>query len=52
MLTVVKGNDKNTRTMCTFDFEHIQQINLIFLLLTLNSELLNLPIGHWMKSAK
>ena len=35
MLTVVKVNNKNTRTMsrCSiFNFEHIQQLNLIFLI--------------------
>ena len=32
-----------------FNFEHIQQINLIFLLLTLN---MYLPAGHKIKSTK
>ena len=33
----------------TFNFEHIQQINLIFLLLTLN---VYLSVGHRIKSTK
>ena len=32
-----------------FNFEHIQQINLIFLLVTLN---MYLSVGHWIKSTK
>ena len=32
-----------------FNFEHIQQINLIFLLLTLDTYL---PVGHRIKSTK
>ena len=53
MLTVVKVNNKNNRTMtcCTlvFNFEYIQQINVIFLLLTLN---MYLSVGHKIKSMK
>ena len=39
MLIVVKVNNKNTRAISCriiFNFEHILQINLTFLLLTLN----------------
>ena len=50
MLTVVKVNNKNTGTMlyCIY-FEHIQQINLFFLLLNLNMYLL---VGDKIKSTK
>ena len=33
----------------TFNFEYIQQINQIFLLLTLN---MHLSVGHWIKFTK
>ena len=36
MLTAVKGNNKNTRTMSClfiFNFEHIHQINQIFFII-------------------
>ena len=53
MLTVVKVSNKNTRTLChavfIFIFEHIRQINLIFLLVILN---IYLPVGHKMKYIK
>ena len=50
MLTVIKVNNKNTRTnVILYLFEHIQQINLIFLLLTLN---MYLSVGYRIKSTK
>ena len=49
---MVKVNNKNTRTshaVFIFNSEHIQQINLISLLLTLN---MYLSVGHKIKSTK
>ena len=50
MLPVVKVNNKYTKrchAVFTFNFEHIQQINQIYLLLTLN---MYLSVGHRIKS--
>ena len=52
MLTAFKISNKNTRrchVVFIFNFEHIQQINLIFLLLTLDTYL---SVGHRIKSTK